>query len=163
MARLEKTGDWDKVTKLIENLQEEMIKSQMIALKRWGLLAEGLAVRHISRQDLGWVPLKASTLTGKIRSGYSEDILVRTSTYFQSITSYVKDEVVYAGVRKTAKGSDGEVIADIAAVHEFGSQSANIPARPLWQPTFEETVKRITKDDNLDPVQILLKRLKKYL
>lgn len=159
----ERTGDWNKVRRLIDNLTHELEKSQQIALKRMGLLAEKIAVTHISRQDLGWKSLDSKTISQKVKLGYSENILVRTSTYFQSITSYVKDNVAYAGVRKSVRGQNGEVVADIAAVHEFGSQSANIPARPLWQPTMKETSKRIISEDKFDPRVIFLKRIRKYL
>ena len=159
---IERTGDWEKTMNLVQHIQEEMVKAQQIALKRWGLFAERTAIMHISNQDLGWEPLKAGTVSAKVRAGYSENVLVRTSTYFQSITSYVKDDVSMAGVKKTATYKGGEEVANIAAVHEFGSDSANIPARPLWQPTFDETLKAIKTNKNFSPTEIFLKNIKKY-
>jgi hypothetical protein len=95
----------------------------------------------MSAQDLGWTPLKAKTVAQKLREGKSELILIATSSYFQSITSWVKEDTAYAGVRKGIKGKDGQQIDAVAAVHEYGSPTKNIPARPLWKPTFDETMK----------------------
>lgn len=160
---MKRIGDWEKVTALISNLQEEMVKAQITCLKHWGLKAEALAKKHIQDQDLPWAPLKPATLSEKIRKGYSENILVATSSYFQAITSWVDTDKMSAtaGVKKTAQGKNGEQLADVAAVHEFGSQTAKIPARPLWQPTFEETMRWFEKSDSR-PGIILMKNLKKY-
>lgn len=160
---IRRIGDWEKVARLISNLEEEMKKAQIQSLKRWGLKAEALAKKHISTQDLSWTPLKPSTISAKIRKGYSENILVATSSYFQSITSWVDISTMssYAGVKKTAKGKDGEVVADIAATHEFGSKDGGIPARPLWQPVFSETMDWFEKSDSR-PSVIFLNNIKKY-
>jgi hypothetical protein len=112
-----------------------------MSLARFGLKAEGIAKKHINRQDLGWRPLDPATLAQKIRAGHSENILVATSSYFQSITSWVfGGQTALAGVKRSARNEDGELLANIAAVQEFGSESAGIPARPLWKPTYEETM-----------------------
>lgn len=156
-------GDWEKVGRLISNLKEEMENAQVISLKRWSLKAEAIAKKHISSQDLGWKPLKAATIEVKVKKGHSENILVQTSTYFQSITSWVdvSEKVAYAGVKKTAKSKDGDNLADIAATHEFGSKTGNIPERPLWRPTFAETM-RWFATSNSRPSMILKENLKKY-
>ena len=81
-----KIGDWNKVHALIGNLAEEMYKAREMSLQRWGLKAEGIAKSHISKQDLGWEALKPETIASKVRKGQSENILVASSSYFQSIT-----------------------------------------------------------------------------
>lgn len=156
-----KTGDWAKVKYLVANIGREMQNARTICLMRWGLKAEGLAKTHISTQDLGWAPLKPATIANKIRQGYSENILVETSTYFQSITSWADTNTVYAGVRREVRYKDGEVIADIAKIHEYGSHSGDIPARPLWEPTFEETMQWQMKGVNT-PANIFKQQIKKY-
>ncbi len=160
---IKKTGDWTKVGFVIANLAVEMNKARQICLKRWALKAEGLALGHMSKQDLGWVSLNPKTLAAKIRKGHSENILIATSSYFQSITSWVDESqgIAYAGVKKQAKSSDGEVLADIAKTHEYGSDAANIPARPLWQPVFTETMAWLKTSGN-NPAQIFMKNIKKY-
>lgn len=155
---MRRTGDWVKVGALIGNLSKEMSRASKLSLKRFGLKLEGTAKKHISNQDLNWVPLKAKTVARKIRKGYSENILVETSDYFQAITSYVKKDTVYVGVKKDVTSRDGDIVHSIAAVHEFGSGA--IPARPLWQPSFDETVKWHIANNS--PVDIFAKRIKKY-
>ncbi len=157
-----KVGNWEKVARLIKAIKPEMIAARNESLQRWGLKAEGLAKKHISMQDLNWKPLKPETLAAKIRAGYSTNILVQTSTYFQSITSWadLTGGMVFAGVKKQARDKEGNVLADIAAVHEYGSVSGKIPKRPLWQPTFEEVmVWHIAKNQ---PEKLFEARIKKY-
>lgn len=162
-GKLDKVGDWNKIGLLIQNMPMELKKAQVTALKHWGLKAEAIAKKHISAQDLGWKPLKPETISAKVRAGYSENILVATSSYFQAITSWVdtKEMKAHAGVKKTAKDADGNMIADIAAVHEFGSESGNIPKRELWHPTFKETLEWFKKS-NSRPAIIFAKNIKKY-
>lgn len=161
-GRLNKIGDWDKIQRITGALAKEMENARKISLKRWGLKAEGFAKSHISKQDLNWKPLEPATIAQKIRKGYSENILVATSSYFQSITSWSDGERAYAGVKKTAKDADGNVIADIAATHEFGSKSGKIPARPLWKPVFDETMEWFDKKEN-QPATIFMQLISKYL
>jgi hypothetical protein len=162
-GRMDKVGDWSKVGLLVKNLPMELKAAQVTALKHWGLKAEGIAKKHISAQDLSWAALSPAYLAAKVRAGHSENTLVATSSYFQSITSWVDVTKMesYAGVKKTAKDEDGNIIADIAATHEFGSVAANIPARPLWQPTFEETMEWFLQSDSR-PAIIFSKNIKKY-
>lgn len=157
MARI---GDWTKVRGVIGNLAKEMQAARDISLKQFAIRAESNAKRHMSLQDLEWKPLEPETVASKIRKRQSELILIATSTYFQSITSWTDKATAYAGVKRNVTNEDGEEVANIAAVHEFGSKAASIPARPLWQPTFEETYEWWKK--NVNPVDIFTKRIEKY-
>ena len=151
---LEKVGNWAQGVKAVEELGKKMLQAQEIALKRVGLYAEGQAKLHIRNQDLGWKPLQPKTIADKIRKGFSTNILVQTSSYFQAITSWVdKDKgVAYVGVKKQVRNKEtGELVADIAKVHEFGSKSGNIPARPLWQPVNREALEFMKKPENTPP------------
>ena len=135
-----KVGDWRKVTASTKMLKREMEIARMMSLKRFGLKAEAIAKGHISRQDLGWAPLDPKYLAKKIKKGLSNNILIATSSYFQSITSYVILDTAYIGVKKQIRHDDGSFIADIAKLHEYGSDTAGIPARPLWKPTLNEVL-----------------------
>lgn len=160
---LKKIGDWDRVHRLTNSLTKEMLVAQKLSLIRFGLKAEALAKTHMSKQDLNWTPLSVKYLARKVRSQsprLSENILVATGSYFSAITTYVKRDTVYAGVRKEAKDKDGNNIANIAAVHEYGSRTGHIPKRPLWKPTFREVVAWHVKENR--PEFHLIKALKKY-
>jgi len=155
-----KVGDWKRVERLIGRIDNEMRKAQMLSLKRFGLKAEAIAKTHISRQDLNWQELTPEYLEKKVREGKSENILVATSSYFQSITTYVLVDTVYSGVTRKAINKDGKIIADIAKVHEYGSKSGGIPARPLWKPTLQEVMLWHAKVNT--PEMYFMKAIKKY-
>lgn len=157
-----KVGDWEKVSRLIRELAPEFQRARQKCLKQFGLKAEAVAKKHMSSQDLAWIPLKPATIAAKIRKGQSENILIASSSYFQSVTSWVVDKTAYAGVKREAKNAEtGEAIANIAAVQEFGSQSRSIPARPLWEPTAKQVFAWQEKENN--PAQLVLDELnKKY-
>lgn len=161
---IKRTGDWDKVARAIHAIKKEMENARQEALKRWALKAEGIAKKHISAQDLGWQALKPETLARKVKQGYSDNILVQSSDYFQGITSWVdkKSGTALAGIKKNVRNSKGDDLTSIARVHEFGSDSGTIPARPLWRPTSEETIQWIRTSDSR-PDKIFEKNMKKYM
>ena len=169
MSSIRRIGDWDKVYTLVKGLDKEMRAAAMRCLQRWCLKSEALAKLHVSNQDLGWVPLSPRYLAEKVRENWSDQIYVRTSDYFQSITSWVdggsfikQDMVGYAGVKKEARNREGLVIADIAKTLEYGSQLRNIPERPLWRPVYQETVKWIGDNPGEHPDKVFLEAVKKY-
>lgn len=153
-------GSWNAINAITANLERLGKEAMKEGLAKTGLYAEGRAKGHISKQDLGWKPLNQAYADSKAKKGLSNSILVSTSAYFQSITSYVQGNVAYVGVKKVARDKDGKQIANIAAIHEFGSDKANIPARPLWQPTIKETEKWLKKN-GFD--KILLRKINKFL
>lgn len=158
---LNRIGDWERVGNLVANINKEMVAARDLSLKRFGLKVEAVAKGHMSSQDLGWTPLKPLTVARKLSKGQSEDILIATSTYFQSITSWVDGDSVMAGVKKAAYSDDGKTeLADIAAVHEFGSKSGKLPARPLWTPTFEEVIAWHLKNNR--PQDLFLQAIRRY-
>lgn len=157
-----KTGDWAKASKVFKDLERKGKVAARKTLMQVGLKGEQIVVDHLQKQDLGWQALspryrleKMKTTSKKVRKtkkglddkrykkgNVSEKILIRTSTYFSSITTFTKDSIAYVGVPKgkvyeSAEGKRIE-IANIAAVHEFGSAARNIPARPLFKPSREE-------------------------
>lgn len=152
---VERIGDWARVARIIYNLQRLINESRNIWLIRMAAKGESIAVNHISAQDLGWKRLKPATIRQKVNKGLSENIYVATSTYFQNITSWVKDDTAYIGVRKGVTHPDGEEVGNIAKWLEFGT--SNMPARPLWQPTFKELM--AWQWNNNDFRQILIQKL----
>lgn len=167
VAAFRRVGNWPGIKALTRNLSYEMRMAQKEHLLRWALHAEGTAKTHLSTQDMAngnpWPPLAARTYRRKKRLGLSTDTLIETSTYFQSITSYVKGDTAYAGVRRgrtyQTGQSKGKMIENIAAIQEFGSIARRIPARPLWKPTFEATMKWSVKHNN--PTTLFLQRVRK--
>lgn len=139
-------GDWDAAMRLSHNLHSEIVDASKKALMIIGLKAEKIAKLHINRQDLNWQPLNKAYKARKEKQGDSNLILVKKSQYIQSITSYVVDLTAFAGVKRSAVNKEGKEIANIAAVHEYGSPRRGIPERPLWKPTFKEVTTWIEKE-----------------
>lgn len=146
MSAFVKIGNWVGMANVAANLEGDFREAMKKGLMKVGLKAEGIAVKHLQKQDLDWEALKERTIKSKEARGTSGKILIDSSDYMQSITSFVKDNTAFAGVKKDAKNKEGDVIASIAAVHEFGSVKNNIPARPLWAPTNKETEEWMKKE-----------------
>jgi len=136
-----RTGNWRGISRFMGELPKTLQESRQLSLRRWSLKAEGLAKGHMSAQDLGWTPLAAKTVAAKLRKGQSELILIATSSYFQSITSWATNDKALVGVRRGIRGKDGQLIEVVARTHEFGAPAKNIVARPLWKPVLDETMK----------------------
>jgi hypothetical protein len=152
-------GAWGAVSRLIKNIDTDMSRAKDISLKRFVLYAEGKAKKHLRDQDLRWQRLSPKTLAAKVKKGGSNKILIDTSTYFQSITGWVHKDHALVGVKREARDKKGNVIANIARVHEFGSPKRNIPARPLWKPVMKETLKYMRGKGN--PAKIYLEIIEK--
>lgn len=135
-----KTGEWDKVkTKLDYTLLTKGIEeANDQAMRNVVATGERIVVKLLYSQSLSWPALKASTLKrklGKSPQGSSK-ILFDTSTYAQSITSVFNKakREGFIGVRRISMYKNGESIANIAAIHEYGVKSKNIPKRALFLP-----------------------------
>lgn len=151
---IKKEGDWKAVDIFLSDLKVEMQKARKQSLMRFGLRAEKIALEHISRQDLSWDPLSEQYKKFKADNGLSTDILVATSSYFQAITSWVDRTTAYAGVKRGAKNKDGEDVANIARILEYGEHK-----RPLWQPTYKEALELWAEHDK--PITIFMANIKK--
>jgi hypothetical protein len=156
--KVKKFGAWGKAFSLLSSMSDKIDKGVQKGMKQIGLKGEQLAIKHLQSQDLGWQPLSKAYKRAKEIGGFSDKILIRTSTLFQNIRSEVIDKkMVFVGVKREAKYADGSSVADIATIMEYGSKAQNIPARPLWQPTQKELIEWIKKEN------IILKNVKKEL
>jgi hypothetical protein len=141
-----KLNGFDDVQNFLSGLSAKINVANKTALMKIGLSAEKDAKATIRDQSENWAKLSPKYLAYKTSTSpkrkqqkrYSEKILIRTSSYFQSITSFVKDDKAYIGVTVSAKNSEtGQSIAEYARVLEYGSVSKNIPPRPLWSSVLE--------------------------
>ena len=145
-------GNWSGVTRKLENFQQELTDNMKDATAQSAALVESTVLGHLKNQDLPWQSLKPAYLRWKLHHKgrgsrrLSEKTLIATGTYFQSITSYIDGLKAFVGIKRgVAREKDGTDVVNIAAVHESGSPKNNIPARPLWEPTFKETEPKIKK------------------
>lgn len=136
---IKKFGDWDKVTRITRGMGPQVKRVNEESLEQVALKAEGMAVKFIRDQSLSWRPLSPQYIERKRKAGLSTKIMIATSTYMQSVTSIRRGYVSFAGVLKSAKTKEGESLANVGAVMEYGSRVAGIEARPLWQPVYKHT------------------------
>jgi len=87
-----------------------------------------------------WKPLKPEYLSWKIKKGFSEKKLHKTTTLARSFTYQVQNHKVVIG---TNVKSDRNGFPYPAAM-EFGTRRG-VPARPFMAPTKEELEKRLPK------------------
>ena len=146
---VKRTGDFKKALNFFEGLNQNLIKAEKKILTIVSAKAEELAVDRINSQPSEWKKLSPSYLEWKISKGYSEKTLIKTSTMQQSITSGTVGLVGYAGVAKTKRNKEGESVANIAMVHEYGSTKMNIPARPVWQVVHRQMISYIVFSNDI--------------
>ena len=146
-------GNWKGIIKKLGSLEKVAVQKIRQAVGEAGEEVEAIVVKNLEEQRLPWRPLKPSykrrkmRIKGKGGKRLSEKILIATGTYLENITTAVSIDglSVFVGViRGNARYEDGTDVVDIAAIHEYGAPSRNIPARPLWKPSFEEAKESVT-------------------
>ena len=117
-ANLIEAGAWKEVSKLFDQMPGEV---KAFKLKMLGLLAahgERIVLKHLSNQDLGWQSLNEAYLQRKKREGLSEFTLVATNTYRQNITSFVKGDQAFVGVKRNVY-HDGQKESSLKSLLPF--------------------------------------------
>lgn len=120
--------DIEKIKEVVKNIEQNTQRLSEIFLERASLHAEAKLseVFKTEGRALGveWSPLKEAYLKWKIKKGFSEKKLHRTTTLAQSFTSKVSDSQAIVGT---------PVVYSI--YHEFGTKKAQ--ARPFMKPVAE--------------------------
>lgn len=165
---LKKVGRWDIAGLMTRNIGRDIPIELAVALKQVGLQGEKMMKKYIIEQkgesasgDYKWKELDKAYLFRKGADGYSTKTLIRTSTMVQSISSQSIYPKVFIGVKRGVAQEDGQDVANIAAIMEFGSQKRNIPARKFIAPVGEDLQMQIT-EQNLFGQKILKYLRKKY-
>lgn len=132
-----KIGDWKGVEKFFGSLGIEMKKK--ISQAQWDICKKlrDTVIDHITAQDLNWEDLSERTV--KLKKKNKDLILIDTETYVSNIKMWRANGVVNVGVKKgtTYKRKSGSVSLERVAIWlEYGT--SKMPARPLWNPSFEE-------------------------
>ena len=140
-SKVTKTGDWKKVAKIIGSLQKTFEKVRRAHLTWISEEAVTIIKDHINAQDLSWEALSPAYKKAKEAGGFDTDIYKKTGRFAESIVGeLVGRDSVFIGIKHGARGSNGEDLANIATILEYGAQGANIPARPLWLPSMGEVL-----------------------
>lgn len=132
-----KVGDWKGVETFFKGLGIEMKKK--ITQSQWEICKKlrDTVIAHITAQDLNWQDLSDRTV--KLKKQNKDLILIDTEAYISNIKLWKSNGVVNVGVKKgtTYKRTNGSVSLERVAIWlEYGT--SKMPARPLWNPSFEE-------------------------
>lgn len=140
IPQIEKFGDWPKAHRLLGTI-DGVLKNAMARANK--SIADKLRaqVRKNIRENgasIGWEPLAVGTRLKKAKLGQDPDrILYATGLYYRSITIWKVGINYYVGVKRGIKHGNGNLtVGEIARIHESGR--GNIPARPLWSPSYRQ-------------------------
>lgn len=146
-GRTGKIGDWEKLDRLLSGFGQRFKRNVRRATDKNGRLLESTVVGHFENQDLPWPSLTPGYRKRKIREGYSEQILIRTSTLSQNIRYHRQSwNEGFVGVARNVMTSDGQSLVNIGAVHEFGTRDGRVPARPFVSPSLEECIPEMVRN-----------------
>lgn len=142
------TGDWGRLQKVLDNAGSRLKSDSRRQIGRSLKKVERTVLGHIDEQDLDWDPLTGKYAARKQAQGLSPDILRATNQMYSNITTVQEDAWEGAvGVRRGVKTDEGDDLTDIALIHEQPEDDGEvIPARKLWQPTYEELKDEIAAD-----------------
>lgn len=144
VININKTGDINAVLAHLQNFPKKLDEALQQGFMQVAAKGEQIVVKHLKNQDLQWLPLKKATIAAKKRKGHSNKKLIATTSMMQSITSMTVGNYSFIGVRRGSIHSEtGEQLANIAAVHEYGSEARNIKPRKLWKPSMLELKKYV--------------------
>jgi len=143
--RAERFGDWEKAKRLLTNGFNQRLA---LAIRKATIKNALLLVREIQRgirsQAPGgkqFAPLAEST----IRRKGSSKALIDTGFLVNSITQKIVSDGTFVGLLRTSVAKDGESVANIGAIMEYGATINHpsgavivIPPRPFLHPTMRK-------------------------
>ncbi len=149
MRRGQLYGDWDKLEKDLKKMQP-LLDANMEKATKYNAMSLRDEIKRRIRSGKGMVALKKATIE---RKGSSKP-LIEHGDLLNAVTYKTLGKIsFFIGVPRTAKrkramklaGNRGAVskteLVNIAAVHEFGAPSRNIPARPYVRPSIQRSWK----------------------
>lgn len=142
------TGGWDQALGALSRLADKTSSVLGKQIARGMKLVERRVLDHVDDQDLGWDELDPRYAARKERQGLSPDTLRASNQMYSNITTRQMDNYTGAvGVSRGVKTDDGEDVTDIALIHEQpNNDGTKIPARKLWEPTFDEVKEELPPD-----------------
>lgn len=126
--------------KKLAHITGQMEKAVYRAAGQEAHLLRTMMVKGIRMQRPGgkkFKPLAPATIAAR-KGGGSTKALIDDGDMIRSIkvVPLFGGEVFFVGIHKTAVDKKGNVLANIAEVHEFGTKDKRIPARPFMRPSF---------------------------
>ena len=139
------TGDWSRAMSALDKLANLRRTELGKKIGRGIHMVERKVLDHMDDQDLGWDELNKKYAARKEQKGLSPDTLRAKNQMYSNITTRQEDDFTGAvGVRRGVRTKDGEDVTDVAIIHKQPDNDGKvIPARKLWEPTFEEVKKEL--------------------
>ena len=137
--RLSKFGDWTKAGVVLQSLSSNKIVPAFSAqIKEDGNLVLEHIISHIDSQDLNWTPLSERTI--ELKNGdetiYVETGFLKSNLKVRKVRAPKNGVTYFIGADAWTKHPSGLKFSDLMIYLEYGT--ANIPARPLIRPTYDE-------------------------
>lgn len=137
--RVSKFGGWTRAGIVLQALSSNKIIPAFSAqLKEDGDMILEKIRGHIDAQDLNWTPLSEHTIA--LKSGdetiYVETGFLKDNLKVRKVKAPKNGVTYFIGADAWTKHPSGLKFSDLMIYLEYGT--ANIPARPLIRPTFEE-------------------------
>ena len=150
---VKRIGDWDKLraklngtmgVRLATGLRQATIKNAIMLVKEIKL-----GIRNQAPGGKPFVKLAESTIKQK----GSSKALIDTGFLINSITQRIMEDKAFVGLLRTSTSKDGESMANIGAIMEYGctinqpnGKAVVIPARPFLHPVMEKYRDQVIKN-----------------
>ena len=124
-------GDWDSVQNNLNLLPHELKVSGMQGQRKVAETFAKNVKKNIETERFNLVPKKYNSSDGRA--------LINDENYIRNIKAWRANYIYYAGVKAGIQEPKSKIeIAHLAAIHEHGNPGRNLPARPVWGPTYNE-------------------------
>ncbi len=142
------TGEWDRALKTLAGLADNTKAAVGKKIAQGIKKVERKVLDHVDAQDLDWDALDPDYAARKEQQGLSPDTLRASNQMYSNITTRQLDEFSGAvGVSRGVRTKEGDDVTDIALIHEQpDNDGTKIPARKLWEPTFDEVKTELPPD-----------------
>lgn len=142
---VKRTGNWQKAkAKLSNNLGTKLALAIRQATVKNALLLVREIQKGIKNQAPGGQPFVKLAESTIARKGSSK-ALIDTGFLINSITAKIMGDKAFVGLLKTAVNDDGEIMANIGAVMEYGATINHpngaviiLPPRPFLHPVMAQ-------------------------
>jgi phage gpG-like protein len=142
------TGKWDFVTRNLFIAAAALPKAIDTAVMQEAQAFRKEIVQGITKQAPGGVPfrpLHPRTLALRRARGFKgTKILIVTGDLRNSITAVRVSRGVFVGILRSTRHRGGDLMVNVAAIHEFGSADGRIPARPYMEPVYQKFIQGVS-------------------
>lgn len=134
-----RSRSWEEAKKRFVQASAKVEERQFLAVRRAALLLERELKKGLRSGSPGGVPLKPlAPSTVLLRRKRSKNPLLDTGSLLGSITTTFdkRSRSAFVGVHRTARGSQGQSLVNVALIHEYGTKPFVIRVTPALRRLF---------------------------